>query len=190
MKKNLMISKQVNRLFKEISTEPGALCWNPVTGARFAGDLDPIAPQKRIARNALMAREWFARKGPPELQPLPLHCDDIQRMKCGGGFRHMFGYYAQSLCCLGYDVEKHPSFDDYACGVMASEGAPRFFKENEELRKRFPPRPLSGLNRSTLNWKPPEEYVQTVASRQRSKVRDARYSSSRGQAANARNMAG
>jgi hypothetical protein len=156
MKTSLMIQKQVDRLFRDL---PAGSCQNPVTGPWFEKGLDPLAPQKRIACAALMAREWFAREGPREVQPLPIHNDDIQRMKSGGGFRHMFGYYAQSVCCFGYAVEKHPSFDDYARGVMASPGAPDFFKENEWLRKRFPPRPLSGLNRSSLCWKPPEEHA-------------------------------
>jgi hypothetical protein len=169
MKTSLMIKNEVDRLFNAL---PAGSCQNPVTGAWFVKGLDPLATQKRVACAALMAREWFAREGLPELQPLPINCDDIMRMKGGGGVRHMFGYYAQSVCCFGYAVEEHPSFDDYARGVMASSGIPWFFEQDEELRKRFPPRPLSGLNRSTLNWKPPKGHEQTIAHHRRSEARD------------------
>ena len=42
---------------------------------------------------------------------------------------------------LETNFEEHPSFDDYATGVMASEKhAPGFIRDNEEMRRRFPPR--------------------------------------------------
>jgi len=163
-----LIMKEVDRLFRQMFIEHEDLCQNPVTGGWFDKDLDSVATQKQIACRALLAREWLLQNGPPDAPPLPLHDYEIQAMKRGGNVRYMFGYYAQSVCGLDYKVEKHPSFDDYARGVMALESAPWFFKEDEELHKRFPPHPLSGLNPSTLSWKPPEE---------RAKVGDPRYSS-------------
>jgi hypothetical protein len=37
---------------------------------------------------------------------------------------------------------------------MASEYAPDFIKKDEELQRRFPPRPLAGLG-PALVWEPP-----------------------------------
>jgi hypothetical protein len=117
------IKKHVDRLFREVFMEHDTLCQNPVTGAWFDKELDPLTTQKRAACRALLAREWLLLNGPRSAPPLPLHADEVADMKRGQGFRHMFGYYAQSVCCLDYAVEKHPSFDDYASGVMASPGA-------------------------------------------------------------------
>ena len=80
---------------------------------------------------------------------------------CGAG-RAKNGWPAAHTCFVrkitcGSKVqfEEHPSFDEYASGVMESEKhAPDFIRDNEEMRKRFPPRPLKGL-RSGLYWQPP-----------------------------------
>ena len=100
-------------------------------------------------RPALAARRWFAKNGPPDLQPLPLGYDERERLK-GGGPHHILAWYARSLDGLDYDCRLHPSFDDYARGVMASKFCPYFIKEDEELQKRFPPRPLEGLNNAMV----------------------------------------
>ena len=104
-------------------------------------------------RKALAAREWFDDNGPPDLQPLPLGYDERERLKRGGA-AHILAWYARSLNSRNYDVLEHPSFDDYACGVMASEFAPHFIKNNETLQKRFPARPLEWLNNAMV-WEPP-----------------------------------
>jgi hypothetical protein len=119
------------------------------------GKLDPIAPQKRMARAALLAREHFALNGPPDAPLLPLSQGDREDLKRGrGGLAILVSLYARSLESRKYDLEEHPTFFDYACGVMASEhnGYPGL-KEDQELRKRFPPRHLAGLGPG-LYWKP------------------------------------
>jgi hypothetical protein len=70
-------------------------------------------------RRARMAREHFAANGPPDAQPLPLGYAERERMKIGG-LSTIVALYARSLACEGYNLEKHPSFQDYACGIMAS----------------------------------------------------------------------
>jgi hypothetical protein len=70
-----------------------------------------------------------------------------------GGLDHMVAWYARSWEAQGYDLEEHPSFYDYACGVMASLETPSFITEDGKLRNRFPPRPLPGLG-SGLMWEP------------------------------------
>jgi len=106
-----------------------------------------------LGRRARFARKWFDLNGPPDARPLPLGYDEREALK-RGGLPTILAWYACSLACRDYSVEDHPSFDDYAGGVMASDHAPEFIKEDEELRRRFPPRTLSGLG-PALCWKPP-----------------------------------
>jgi hypothetical protein len=158
----------VDRLFGENPPRYGQRCTNPVTGGHYVGGLDPITPQKRMARLALLAREWFAPHGPPDAPPLPVSHDEREDLK-SGGLPHMVAWYARSLEGRDYDLDEHPSFDDYACGVMASDFAPDFIK-TEELQRRFPPRPLTGLGPG-LYWEPPALHAETMASYRRSLAR-------------------
>src|ERR1035441_5341243 len=103
--------------------------------------VDLIPKQNPRGRRALAARKWFELHGPPDLPPLPLGYDEREALK-RGGVSHIFAWYACSVACQDYAIKKHPSFYDYACGVMASEHAPDFIKKDEELQRRFPPRPL------------------------------------------------
>jgi len=132
---------------------------NPFTGAGWAPGLDPIDAQKQEAIRAVLARRWHAINGPADadLQPLPLGYDERETLKRGGA-THILAWFARSLAGLDYDVVEHPSFYDYACGVMALvEHVPASITDNTELQRRFPPRPLSGLT-SGLMWLPPNEY--------------------------------
>jgi hypothetical protein len=120
-------------------------------------------------RRALAARKWFELSSPPDAPPLPLGYNEREHLKVGG-LKHLVAWYACSLACRDYAVNKHPSFYDYACGVMASEHAPYFIKEDEELQRRFPPWPLKGLGPG-LVWEPPAIHARTMASWQRSQAR-------------------
>jgi hypothetical protein len=151
---------RIERLVDELfgSFRHGENCRNPVTGAGYIHGVDPIAPQKEVARRGLLAREWFADYGPPDLQPLPLGYNERELLK-HGGLDHILAWYARSLECRNYDVLEHPAFDDYARGVMASEFCPSFIKtedETGELRRRFPPRPLEWLNNAMV-WDAPKQ---------------------------------
>jgi hypothetical protein len=101
---------------------------------------------------AKRAREWFAKNGPPDLQPLPLGYAEREHIKDFMA-RHILAWYARSLADLNYDFAKHPTFYDYACGVMASPVTHALIRDNPELQRRFPPRPLPGLD-PHLYWKP------------------------------------
>jgi hypothetical protein len=127
-------------------------------------------------RKARAARKWFADNGPPDLQPLPLGYAERERLKRGDAF-HILAWYARSLDFRNYDVLEHPSFEDYARGVMASEFAPAFIQEKQELKKRFPPRHLSGLGPG-LEWLPPKEHAEVMESVRRSRERAPRISAS------------
>jgi hypothetical protein len=132
------------QLFKQLPKSCGSVCENPVTGARFVRGVDQIKPQKRSAYRALVAREWFEKNGPPDAPELPLSYAAREALK-HGGLDHIVAWFARSLETSNYDVDLHPSFDDYARGVLASEYAPDFIKHDPILLHRFPPHALDQL---------------------------------------------
>jgi hypothetical protein len=87
---------------------------------------------------------------PTDAPPLPLSYGEREHLKAGG-LAHIVAWYARSLAAEDYDYRNHPSFEDYACGVMASPYAPDFITQDEELKRRFPPRPLDRLG-AGLYW--------------------------------------
>jgi hypothetical protein len=96
---------------------------NPVTGGWFlkgeTGE-DSISYQKRAAERALLAQEWFAVYGPRSAPLLPLLPWDWDRMRydCTGGPETLVGFYARSLSFRDWRVHDHPSFEDFARGLM------------------------------------------------------------------------
>jgi hypothetical protein len=167
------IKKEVSRLFSDIGGQHGELCINPVTGGRFVFGEDPIAPQKQMARQALLARERFAEHAPPDAPPLPLSSGEIEDLRYkGNALWHIIAQFACSLRSLGWDYTRHPSFEDFVRGVLASKKAPKFVLADEALRRRYPPRPLAGLG-PYLVWEPPERHARTMEAYRRTQARDA-----------------
>jgi hypothetical protein len=142
----------VTRVYK---TGPDEIEDNPVADwADFAECSDSTEKLIEAAVRAVLARRWYAVNGPqdPDLQPLPLGWSerrDIRRCAVDS----IRAWFARSVAHLDYDITQHPSLDDYGCGMMAfeEEGSPRL----EELKDRFPPRLLRGLDRHTADWSPP-----------------------------------
>jgi hypothetical protein len=158
-----IIKSYVERLFKDAPDRNNQSRRNPVTAAGFVNGKDPIAPQKRKAHRALLAREWFYVFGPHDAPPLPLSHWEIQDMRYGtykfgatrAAFYHLIANYAVSLSGEGYDFNIHPSFEDYASSVLASDYAPNILKNDEELCNRYPPRNLCTIGPG-LCWEPPK----------------------------------
>jgi hypothetical protein len=154
------IRKQVGRLFRQLHARRYDACRNPVTGLTFQWGVDSISEQKLEACRALVAREWHAQASP--MAPvLPVDALEIDAMKSGGGERHLFAYYAQSIHCRGYSVSGYPSWETYARGVLASPYAPDFLTQDAELLTRFPPRRMRGLT-PYLTWEPPKQHAITM----------------------------
>ena len=154
------IEEIVEQPFAGIKAKRGEWCVNPITGGGFVMGLDAIAMQKKKAIAALLAREWFAVNGPPDAPLLRLNDDDRDRFKRSGGLTALVGFYARSLSRRGYgrqryDVCNHPSFDDFARGLMAlaKEQGLWNLERDETLIRRFPPRPLVGMTPSAY-WDP------------------------------------
>jgi hypothetical protein len=146
------IEAQVDLLFQGAPARRGESRRNPVTGGGYISGYDPIKPQKEAACRALRAREWFAVTAPHDAPPLPLSYGEREALKAGG-LPHLVAWYARSLEARDYKYWEHPSFDDYARGVLASPYAPDFIKEDAQLRQRFSAKPLNGLG-SGLYWSP------------------------------------
>jgi hypothetical protein len=148
------IEEIVDRMFSAIKATRGECCTLPITGAEIVWGLDPIAPQKKAAIVALRAKEWFAVNSPRDAPPLPLSDDDVEEYRRARGLKGVVGFYARSLSGRDYDIRNHPSFDDFARGLMAINTGLWGIEKDEALKKRFPPWPLAGMTDSAL-WDPP-----------------------------------
>jgi hypothetical protein len=155
--KNRFIGPLVDRQFREINAQRGDYCENPVTGGHFIWGEDPIADQKKAAITALRARMWFAANGPSDAPRLPLSCEDVEDYRQARGLAGIVGFFARSLEANGYDIQRHPSFEDFARGLMACNSGAWQIEKDAEMRKRFPPRPLKGMNLD-LCWEPPGKH--------------------------------
>jgi hypothetical protein len=165
---NSLIEREVDRLFDAIVAPQGQCGNNPVTGGGFVWGLDPIAEQKKDAVVAILAREWFAVNGPPDAPPLPLSSNDVEDYRLARGLKGIIGFYARSLSIQvygrqRYDVCNHPSFNDFACGLMAINTGGWGIEKDEDLKRRFPPCTLAGMTPNAY-WAPPQEYENIMAS--------------------------
>jgi hypothetical protein len=106
--RSVLVDREVDRLFAENPPKYGRLCRNPATGGDYVGILDPTKEQKELARQPLLAREWFAFNGPADAQPLPINYDERERLKWQGSLlAHIVAWYARSLEGRGYNVNEH-----------------------------------------------------------------------------------
>jgi hypothetical protein len=165
-----LLKSHVDLLFRDTPTQLEQICTNPVTGGDWVSGADSIALQKRLAIRGLLAREWFRVYGPHGAPTLPLSVDEIDDMKWQDPFNHMVACFSESLRANEYDFNIHPSIEVYISGVLASGYAAPLVKEDEDLRKRFPPRPLKWLGRG-LCWEPPDLQVKIMRSFRRGKTR-------------------
>lgn len=170
------VNREVQRLFKQQPPIPGQLCINPVTGGWYVGGYDPLKKQFEAARPPLLAREWFRSHGPADAQPFPVSHNEREALKGRGLLQHILAWYARSLEGRDYDVNEHPSFADYAAGVLweaqlrvgGFAGLPNYpAQEFEELKKRFPPKMLKGMGPG-LYWEPSKGHREAMASVRRS----------------------
>lgn len=139
-----ILQTHLDQLFAAPSAPRGHLCTLPVLGGDWLVG-DPIAKQKKQARLALLAREWFAVYGPPDAPPLPLSGIEQEALRYHDPLGHLVAEFARSLEANDWDFQAHPSFEDFARGALASEYSPDFTRKNAILLDRYPPRALRGL---------------------------------------------
>jgi hypothetical protein len=136
----------VDQLFENVAPQRGGqLCTNPVLGGDWLVGVDPISEQKKQAHRALLAREWFAVYGPTDAPPLPLSGIAQEALRYRDPLGHLVAEFARSLEANKWDFQGHPTFDDFACGALASGYSPDFTRKNAQLREKYPPRRLCGL---------------------------------------------
>ena len=160
------LERLVDQVFNEIGAKHGEWCLDPIIGGSFLWGIDPIAAQKKAAVTALLAREWFAANGPSDAPTLPLSHNDTEDYRRARGLKGLVGFYSRSLAIKGHDVLKHPTFDDFCCGLMAIDTGAWGIEKDENLKRRFPPRPFAGMTPGAY-WAPPKEYEETMASYRR-----------------------
>jgi hypothetical protein len=93
----------------------GKLRANPVTGHRFVVGVDPIRREIVDAAMALRARARFAELH-PDLPALPLCWNEREALKArseGVYIGHFVAWFAWSLASVGYDLDGHPTFENY-----------------------------------------------------------------------------
>jgi hypothetical protein len=146
-----LITAQVGRLLRRADDRYDEIRKNPVTGAAWISEVDPEAPQKRTARNALLAQVQFRKDGAAGIE-LPLSYEERERLKRKGRLEYLVSCFARSVEHQDFNLGGHPSFKDYARGVLASPYAPPSIKADVDLLKRYPPEPLTGLG-TGLIWR-------------------------------------
>ncbi|MFZ3358214.1 MAG: hypothetical protein WCA56_19230 [Xanthobacteraceae bacterium] len=179
-----LVDREVERRFTENAPVHGRMMRNPVTGAGYVGGLDPIEEQKEAARRPLLAREYHALNAPADAQPLPISEPERDDFRWGGTPLHyIVALYARSLDGQNYDVKLHPTFAEYASGVLweaelvdSRWGCLPNFDDDQlaNLKKRFPPLRLEGMGPG-LTWRPPQEHAETMESVRRRRLPPKEY---------------
>ena len=150
-------SLNVDLLFKHAADDGFGSKVNPVTGGRYVPGLDCIKRQKMLATRALEARARFSVDGPLDAQPLPLTYQEREEFKSAALYPERIHYivslFARSLAGLDYNYDKHPGWEEFACGVMASPYLASDYVDKAELSRRYPPRELPGLGPGCY-WNP------------------------------------
>ena len=165
-----LVEREIDRLFKQLNVTHGNIAPNPITGGSFMWGVDPIAVQKKEAALLLLAREKFALIGPADAPLLPLSEEEVDDYRNARGLVGVVGFFARSLSIRDYDFAKHPTFNDFARGLMATNTGMWGIEKDKAMRNRFPPRPLTGMTPGAY-WAPPKEYAETMASHDRATKR-------------------
>jgi hypothetical protein len=123
----------------------------PYTEELFSVRCEALFPHLEVTVcRALIAAEAFRQDAPPWAPELPVSSADWEKMIGGRSNKiALIGYYGRSWACANWG--RHPSFRDFACGLMACEHTPARIRTDPALLKEFPPRELAGLDRS-LCW--------------------------------------
>jgi hypothetical protein len=169
----------VDSLFAANAGQHGEICDWPIIGGHYVSGFDPIKAMKELAVRALLAREWFARNGPPDAPPLPLGYHEREDLKSGRGLlAYIFALFARSLEGRDYDVKEHPSPANYVSGVLWEAERvdgdigilPKYPNELAELKKRFPPCMLAGMGPGFC-WLPEKLHAETMTNYRRDRAR-------------------
>jgi hypothetical protein len=149
--------RAIARLFANAPLFPGSrsLVEIPIIGGPARAEFVRSNPSFFLPQicAALIAREHF-RQDYPGWPILPLRDEDCEELKNADCPRqNLVGYYGDSLGRSHWDLDKHPSFRDFGCGLMACAYAPEPILNDPDLQNEFPPHPLTGLCDGLLVWR-------------------------------------
>jgi hypothetical protein len=161
------LERQVKLWFEATRELPGATDFfeAPTLEVPVIGGLTFIAghaPPSLVLQvcRALVAREKFHLEKPPGAPDLPLRWEDIAAMENADDNRlNLLGLFGNSQR-HAYWEPSHPSYTDFASGVLADSAAPDYLRNDVSLQKAFPPRPLPGLVDGELVWYSPAALAQ------------------------------
>jgi hypothetical protein len=148
-------ARELERYVEGLFAHPRMISPNRAEVPVIGGDYFVESPDRHKAAvcAALISRQRF-RHDAPGWPELPLHEDCCEQMRgCCDHRRSLVGHYACSLSDLSWDYELHPRFATFARGLMAYESMPARLRDDPELRRELPPRPLEGLCDGRLTWR-------------------------------------
>jgi hypothetical protein len=108
---------------------------------------------REVART--LAAQWHEESAPAWACQLPVElqvCESLIYNDCNA--LKLLGYYGRSMLWSGWNFERHPDFNTYCRGIMASRIGPMDVRMDEELLQMFPPKALAGLT-TPLQWRSP-----------------------------------
>ena len=87
-----------------------------------------------------------------DMPDLPLNAreDSPGTFKWQSARHYLVEAYNYSLRSRDYRLEGHPDFETFARRVMASPWTPKQIRDDAELLRRYPPKPLPGLGRGLV----------------------------------------
>jgi hypothetical protein len=113
----------------------------------------------RLKRRICAARAasiWHRETAPPWARDLPVSESDFsKRLNELAPRQQLLQFFGYSVRAFGWVYKPHPSFPIYARGFMSYDFAPEELRNDPDLRKEFPPRPLAGLD-TTLCYNTPD----------------------------------
>lgn len=126
---------------------------NPVTGGAW---IDGIRDDERLARRAMLAREYFDEYGPDNAPELPLTSEEMSRLAKKDDFGLAVASFAWSLDRNEWDIRRHPDYQVYVAGLLSlpalrlGHGA---FRDQIKLTLYYGAYPLAGLHANGV-WHP------------------------------------
>jgi hypothetical protein len=149
--------EEVAEIFAAYEEFSGSFALTPYLRDLYQPHCKPTIPDlvRQVCR-ARVASAWFAHLRHPLVHPLPLSTAEFEELTGDEQPHHLnlVGHFAWSLRWCDWDFITHPTFEDFAAGVLAHPNAPCELKKDPELLAQFPPCPLAGLDKD-LFWSSP-----------------------------------
>jgi hypothetical protein len=152
------LEREVKRLFEKqrTTTERGRVR-DPVLEAEyFIEDEERSQLLQQRACCALGARRWFRTHRPAWAPDLPISHSEIVKMRQHPSPRmRLVAWFSCSLATNEWNYKIHPPFAVYARGFMENGFTEAAVRNDPELKREYPARPLPGLGDRQPFWRDP-----------------------------------